>query len=75
MNLTQGEKIQIRQILQSSMWPTAERLANLIIDQIKEQPSLDETEWKTLQNVLTREGEVRGIRRLIQGMYEIAKET
>ena len=73
--ITNTERTQVRQLLQSPQWPVAERLADMLIDQIKEEPSLADTEWQTLQNVLTREGEMRGIRRFIQECYTQAQQT
>jgi hypothetical protein len=67
--ITQGERQQIQQILSSPQWATIERVGNLLIEQIKEQPTIDKTQWQTLQNILIREGEVRGIRRLLQELY------
>ena len=72
-NITNAERQQLRQVLQMPQWKTVERLAELLISQIQEQPAIAETQWMTLQNLLSREGEVRGIRRLIQEMYNQAQ--
>lgn len=71
--ITNIEKQQILHILQSPQWTTVERLAELQIDQIKEQPSIADTEWKTLQNILVKEGKIAGIREFINELYKIAK--
>ena len=70
--ITNTERQQIRQVLQMPQWKTVERLAELLISQIREQPAIAETQWMTLQNLLSREGEARGIKRFIQEMYNQA---
>ena len=75
MNLTKGECIQIRQLLSFPQWATAERMAQMLIDQIKEQPTLDDTQWKTLQNILIKEGKIQGIREFTSEMYKTAQNT
>lgn len=75
MRLTTTEIMQVRQVLQQSQWQTCERVAEHLIDQIKETSKVDDDEWKTLKNVLTAEGEIRGIRRFIQQLYEYAQKN
>ena len=73
MELTKGERQQIRQILQTPQWATVDRLANLLCDKISYSSKVKDTEWETLKTVLTEEGEVRGIKRLIQEMFNQAQ--
>lgn len=73
--ISKTEQVQIRQLLQTPQWLTAEKLANEIIEQLKEEPSIAETQWKSLQKVLGKEGEMRGIRRFIQELYNQAQQT
>ena len=74
MDLTTGERTQIRQILQSPGWQTAERLANILCDKIAYQSKVKDTEWETIRTALMEEGEVRGVKRFIQEMYNQAQQ-
>lgn len=72
---TPSERQQIKQLLQTPQWTTAERVANLLIEQTRDHPVLAETEWQTMQNLLMREGEARGIKRFINELYQQAQNT
>ena len=67
--LSNIEKNQIKQTITQPQWATIERLAKLVIDQINEQDTLADTEWQTMQNLLMKEGKVRGIKQFIQECY------
>lgn len=71
--LTNQEKNQIKQILQSPQWATIERLANLLCDQINSDSTVKDDQWDTLKTTILQEGEVRGIRKFIQEMYKNAQ--
>ena len=73
--LTNIEKNQIKQTISQPQWATIERLAKLVIDQINEQDTLADSEWKTMQNLLMKEGKVRGIKQFIQECYAQAGNT
>lgn len=73
MELSNTEKIQIRQLLQSPQWATAERLASLLTDSIAYNSKVKETQWDTMRTLLLEEGEVRGIRKYIQELYNAAQ--
>lgn len=75
MNLTQGEKIQIRQLLQSPQWKTAELVANQISDEIAYNPKTRDNEWETLKSVLIEEGKIQGIKQFIQELYKLAQSN
>ena len=72
-NLTTGERIQVRQTLQSPQWQTVERVANLICDEIAYDRKLGETQWKTLQKTVHDQGQIDGIKRLIKELYNLAQ--
>ena len=64
--MTKQEQSQIRNLIQSPQWATLERLAQLVVDKIKDDSTIRETEWETLKATVEQEGEVRGIKRLLQ---------
>lgn len=70
--MTQAEQSSIKQILQSKSWPAAERLANLVCEQIQAESVERETEFETLKAVFKQSGQVAGIRRFMQEMYHNA---
>lgn len=74
MTLSNAEKSQVKQLLQQPQWQVIERIANELCLQLRDGSVITPTQWETLQAVLTREGEVRGIRKLIQELYKIAQE-
>ena len=71
--ITQGEKSQIKQLLQDPKWQTVERIVEVVIEQIKDNSSLRETNDETLREFLIQEGQIRGIRKFIKELYEIAQ--
>lgn len=73
MNLTKSEKEQILRILQTPHWQAAERLANLMRDDIAYQTTARDTEWDTLKAVLINEGKIQGIKLFIDELYKQAK--
>ena len=75
MTLTNQERIQIRQLLQSPQWATAERVANEMCDDVTKDTKLRDTEWETLKTTVYDEGQVNGIKRLIKELYDIAQST
>lgn len=70
--ITKGEQDQLRLIIQDPKFRLLERLADETCQKIDGSPLNHETEWETIKSALLREGEVRGIRRLIQTYYEEA---
>ena len=63
------EKTQLKQLISSPQWGALERLANEICDKLRDESSVRETEWETVSSILTKEGEIRGIRRLLQEVF------
>lgn len=73
--ITNIERQQIQQLLQAPQWQTVERLAHVLIEQIRDQPSVGDTEWDTIKRAFSIDFEVRGIRRFLQECYNQALET
>lgn len=71
--ITKEERKQIRQILQSPQWGALERLANLLCDKIRDDNPIRNSEWETISTLLGREGQVRGIKTLLQEIYTQAQ--
>jgi dihydroneopterin aldolase len=68
------ERLQIKQLIQSPQWATLERLANEICETLKES-SVRETEWDTIKATLLQEGQVLGIKKLLQEAYKHAQNV
>lgn len=68
--LSNPEKMQLRQLVQSPQWGTMERLANMLCDKMKEESAVKDTEWDTLKTTLLNEGIIRGIKSLVKEVYE-----
>ena len=71
--ITKGDKSQVRQIISSPQWPVVENIANKLCAQAREGIVTD-TEWNMVKTSLLAEGEIKGIRRLIQELYKLASE-
>lgn len=72
---TQAEKSQIKMFLQSPQWQLIEQIVKELIQKIRDQSNLRETEWETAKSVALEEGQVQGINNLIQELYRIAQNT
>ena len=73
--ITSSEKSQIKQLLQDPKWQTVERIIEVVIEQIKDNSPLRETNDETLREFLLQEGQIRGIRTFIKELYEIAQNN
>lgn len=73
--ISNTEKSQIKQLLQDPKWQTVERFVEVVIEHIKENSPLRETNDETLREFLIQEGQIRGIRTFINKLYEIAQDT
>ena len=69
MIFTKGERDQIRFMLSDPKWRTIERVAEEVCKKIYAESKIRDTEWDTLKEVLTREGEAQGIKRFLQELY------
>lgn len=70
--LTKGEKSLILNLLRSQQWEVVSKLSNLLIQKIIDSPISSSSEWDTIKSSLNKEGQIEGIRRLLQ---EIEKEA
>ena len=73
--ISKSEKQQLKALLQDSKWQTLENLAKELCDEIKERTIVGDTEWETLQNALLNEGQIRGIKNLLQEAYRQAQNV
>ena len=51
--ITQGEKQQIRQLLQQPQWQIAERVANELCDKIAYDAKQKETQWQLIKSAMS----------------------
>ena len=65
---------QIKQLLQSPHFETAKMIAQELIQKIRDQSNLGDTEWETARNVALEEGQIRGINKFIDELYHIAQK-
>ena len=69
MKLSQSEKSGIKQLLSSPHWKTVENVAEQIINRIREEEGIKDSEWETVKNAIDKESQVKGIRRLFQELW------
>ena len=73
--ISQNEKQQILYLLQSPQWGSVERIADELCKEIKDGDFIGDSEWETLKQMLLRVGEVQGIRRFINELYNQTKDV
>ncbi len=69
--MTEHEKSFIRSLVRSPQWDIIEGLAKEIVDRINSENLIRDTEWDTIKATLQKEGQVEGIKRLLQEVYLI----
>ncbi len=75
MILTKTEQAQIKAVVQSPQWSAVELLANRLIEQIKDDSVVCDSEWETLKKAVLNEGKTRGIREFIQEIYKNVEQN
>ena len=70
IKLTTSEKSQIRGLISSPQWETIVRAAELLIQQMRNESSLTDSEWGTICSILLKEGRTQGIERFFQELNE-----
>ena len=73
--ITQSEKSRIKALLQSPDWKIIQNIAEEYIKGLQWQSNLRETEWETAKNVALEEGQIQGIRGLIQELFKLAQNA
>jgi len=73
--ITKNERAQLKALIQDPKFRTLERMADLLCDKIAYESSVRESEWETLKTTVEQEGKVRGIKQLIQELYEEANKS
>lgn len=69
------ESSAIKHLLSSPQWQVIELLADEMCAKIASEQRVFDTEWETLSATLLAEGQVRGVRRFIQSLYEIISKS
>lgn len=69
MSLSNSERTQLRQLLQSPQWGSFEHLMKDLLDKWRDEFGAKDTEWETLRNTLTNEGKIKGVTELSQEIY------
>lgn len=67
--LSKHEKQQLKYLVSDPKWKVVERLADLLIEKIRENSPVRDSEWETLRTTLEQEGKIRGIKEFIQEIY------
>jgi hypothetical protein len=67
--LTEQEKSNLRALVQSGQWPILQRLGEEMVKMIKSNSPVRETSEATLREVYTQEGQIEGIKRFLQEIF------
>ena len=71
--LTKEEKNRIKVFVTSPDYQIFQKVANLLITQIRSESSMKDTEWETLKNTIMKEGQVTGIQRFLTEIFANVK--
>lgn len=71
--ITKAEQQQILSILQDPRWQVVEAEANKLCDLIRYDTVVSDTSYGTLKNALMNEGQVVGIKKLLNHLYKLAQ--
>lgn len=63
------EKNQIKSIILSPAWGIIELIRKDLIQNIQNQTKLQDTEWETLKTTIFNEGQIAGINKLVQELF------
>ncbi len=67
--MTNPERIQLRQLMSNPQWAAFEKLVGEFTDKIRDEGISVSNEWGVISTTLMREGQLRGIQRLLQELY------
>lgn len=73
--ISQSDKAALRVLMQSPQWAVVEQVAKEIIDQIRDQSCLKESEWETAKAVALEEGQVQGIHNFLKQLFNLASDV
>ena len=68
------ESQQVKSLLQDPRWRTIERIVDLYSDRVQNESSMRDSQWETVRETILKEGRTRGVRELIQELYDIAQK-
>ena len=69
MSLNQAEKSQLKNFVNSPQWLTVQKIQDELIEKIKEENCVKDTEWETARATIEKEAKIMGIRRFIQELF------
>jgi hypothetical protein len=69
------EKSQLRAVTQSPSWITFEKFAELVIQKIRSNSVIKETNDQTIQELFLQEGKVRGIQEFFQELINLSNDN
>ena len=69
--VSESQKNQVRQLLQSPQWDCLEQVIKMKIEQWKEESTLKDTEWETIKATCFKEGRIRGLNEFMQELYNL----
>ena len=73
--ISKVEQKQIKALVQEPKWQTLENLVEELIEKIRDDSIVGDSEWETLRTALLNEGRIRGMRDLIQEAYRTAQNV
>ena len=73
--LSKTEKSQIRAVTQSPQWITFQKFAEIVIQKIRSNSVIKETNDQTIQELFLQEGKVRGIQEFFQELINLNNEN
>ena len=75
VELTEQEKVQLKNLLFSPQLKVLEHLIALITDELRSRSKVGDDEWQTICKAVGDDGEERGLKRLLQEVYNFAQQS
>lgn len=73
--ISNHEKSLLRTLIQNPAFRIVESVGQELIQGIRDQSNLKDTEWETAKSVALEEGQVKGINTLIKEVYRLAQDA
>jgi len=67
--LSESEKSQLRDLIQSGRWNLITMLAEDFCKRLRDNPTIGTSEWELVRETLRREGQIEGVKAFLQELF------
>lgn len=73
--IAKTDRTLLKLLFQSPQWRVVEQVATELVNKLKTDSVVRDSEWETLKIALLNEGQVRGIKSLLQELFDQAQKN